>query len=253
MLRSSGLTRTALPRHTIVQICRKGSRSTVCRSAEQEVTTSITIAERPLIDDDVKMKATISALDSLLGSQDTALTSSSGVASSSSPSTSVPAPPRQPASSSPPGGIKLPSLPLGGDGSSNSSSTPRRKPAGLTFDQVMGFSGLAPEVINGRAAMIGFLVAISNELRTGESVFAQMVSGGAGQALIVILAVTIASFAPAIRGIPLDEVFNKAPKKVQEWGPFTAAAEGLNGRLAMLGISLLLFFERAGSTAFFLN
>ncbi|GIL76695.1 hypothetical protein Vretifemale_6290 [Volvox reticuliferus] len=152
MLRSSGLTRTALPRHTIVQICRKGSRSTVCRSAEQEVTTSITIAERPLIDDDVKMKATISALDSLLGSQDTALTSSSGVASSSSPSTSVPAPPRQPASSSPPGGIKLPSLPLGGDGSSNSSSTPRRKPAGLTFDQVMGFSGLAPEVINGRAA-----------------------------------------------------------------------------------------------------
>ncbi|GLI65395.1 hypothetical protein VaNZ11_008951 [Volvox africanus] len=249
MIFSFSVTRTALPRHATVQKCLEGRRSMVCRSAEQEAGTSVTISERPVIDDDPKMKATISALDSLLGSQEPAPTSSSRVVSSS-PSVSTAAP-RQPASSDLPGGVKLPSLPLGGN--SSTTSPPRRKPAGLTFEQVMGFSGLAPDVINGRAAMIGFFLAISNELRTGESVFAQMVSGGAGQALIVILAVTIASFAPAIRGIPLDEVFNKAPKKVKEWGPFTAAAEGLNGRLAMLGIALLLFFEGAGSTAFFLN
>ncbi|GIL55815.1 hypothetical protein Vafri_11170 [Volvox africanus] len=249
MFLSSGLTRTALPRHKLLQNCRNGRRNMVCRSAEQEAGTSVTI-ERPVIDDDTKMKTTILALDSLLGSQDPAPTSSSRVVSASSSSVSTAAP-RQPPSSGLPAGLKLPSLPLGGDSSTNSQS--RRKPAGLTFEQVMGFSGLAPDVINGRAAMIGFFLAISNELRTGESVFAQMVSGGAGQALIVILAVTIASFAPAIRGVPLDEVFNKAPKQVKEWGPFTAAAEALNGRLAMLGIALLLFFEGAGSTAFFLN
>lgn len=49
--------------------------------------------------------------------------------------------------------------------------------------------------------MIGFLAAFTGELRAGESVFSQMVSGGLGQMLIVILAVTVASFAPAISGV----------------------------------------------------
>jgi hypothetical protein len=57
---------------------------------------------------------------------------------------------------------------------------------------------------------------------------------------------------PDPQGAPLDEVFNKAPKKVKEWGPFGLAAEALNGRLAMIGIALLLFFEGAGSSAFFM-
>ena len=65
----------------------------------------------------------------------------------------------------------------------------------------MGFSGLAPEVINGRAAMIGFVCAFSAELRAGESVFSQMVSGGFVQMLMVILAVSVASFAPAVRQV----------------------------------------------------
>ncbi|GLC36321.1 hypothetical protein PLESTB_000774200 [Pleodorina starrii] len=250
MLQFSNLTRTALPRRARAQGYRKSWRS-VCRSAEQEGASSVTTIERPPVDEDVKVKATISALDALLG--DAASTPASSRAASSataSTSGSTAAPPRPASPPSAPGGIQLPKLPLGDN---NSGTAPRRKAAGLTFDQVMGFSGLAPEVINGRAAMIGFFLAISSELKTGESVFAQMVSGGAAQALIVILAVTVASFAPAIRGTPLDEVFNKAPKKVTEWGPFTAAAEGLNGRLAMIGLALLIFFEGAGSTAFFLN
>ncbi|KXZ42377.1 hypothetical protein GPECTOR_154g68 [Gonium pectorale] len=89
---------------------------------------------------------------------------------------------------------------------------------------------------------------------TGESVFAQMVSGGAAQALVVILAVTVASFAPAIRGTPLDRVFNKDTRQPPaEFGPFTPLAEVINGRAAMVGLAALLFFEGAGSTAFFLN
>eukprot|EP00198_Chlamydomonas_reinhardtii_P004874 XP_001694210.1 predicted protein [Chlamydomonas reinhardtii] len=117
----------------------------------------------------------------------------------------------------------------------------------------MGFSGLAPELINGRAAMIGIVVALANEAKTGESIFAQSVSGGAAQALAVIAVVTLASFAPAFRA-PLDAVFNKvAPKQLKEFGPFTAGAEMLNGRLAMAGLGLMLFFEGASPYAFFMN
>lgn len=47
------------------------------------------------------------------------------------------------------------------------------------------------------------MAAISGELNNGESVFAQTVSGGAGAAGLVIGAVLLASFAPAIRQVRL--------------------------------------------------
>lgn len=50
-------------------------------------------------------------------------------------------------------------------------------------------------------AVIGFVAAISAEIRTGESVFGQMVSGGFVSMLLVIAVVTAASFAPAIRQV----------------------------------------------------
>ncbi len=67
--------------------------------------------------------------------------------------------------------------------------------------QVMGFSGLAPELINGRAAMVGFLAAITSELGNGESLWAQLVSGGGSKAFLIILAIIVASFAPLIRQV----------------------------------------------------
>lgn len=88
-----------------------------------------------------------------------------------------------------------------------------------TFESVMNFEGYAPEIINGRAAMLGFVFALVGELATGESVFAQLLSGGAGLALLVILAVSLASFAPAVRQVPFDEMFGKG-KKPAEFGPF---------------------------------
>ncbi len=100
------------------------------------------------------------------------------------------------------------------------------------------------------SAVIGFVCAFSSELGNGESIFAQCVSGGAGKALLVILAVSVASFAPAVRGLSWDSVFNK-DKKPREFGPFTPQAELLNGRAAMLGLATMLFIEGANNQAFF--
>jgi tetrahydromethanopterin S-methyltransferase subunit C len=48
------------------------------------------------------------------------------------------------------------------------------------------------------AAVLGFMFAITREFGTGESVYAQLVSGGLASALLVIAGVTLASFAPAL-------------------------------------------------------
>jgi hypothetical protein len=50
-------------------------------------------------------------------------------------------------------------------------------------------------------AVLGFMAALSGELTNGESVFNQVLAGGAGPALLVILAVSVASFAPAVRQV----------------------------------------------------
>lgn len=76
--------------------------------------------------------------------------------------------------------------------------------------------------------MIGFVAAIASEMGNGESVFAQFLGGGAGKAALVILAVTVASFAPIIRGKSMGEIFGK-DKKPAEFGPFNANAEIING------------------------
>ncbi|KAF7150524.1 hypothetical protein RHSIM_Rhsim02G0028700 [Rhododendron simsii] len=70
------------------------------------------------------------------------------------------------------------------------------------FD-LLAFSGPAPERINGRLAMIGFVAAIAVELSKGEDVFAQISNGG----------------------IPCSN------------------AEMLNGRFAMLGLVALALTE----------
>ena len=37
-----------------------------------------------------------------------------------------------------------------------------------TMTDVMGFSGSAPEIVNGRLAMLGFVAALAAELSSGE-------------------------------------------------------------------------------------
>lgn len=54
---------------------------------------------------------------------------------------------------------------------------PVAKPS-TKFGDVFAFSGPAPERINGRLAMIGFVAAIGAELANGSDIFAQLSDGG---------------------------------------------------------------------------
>lgn len=81
--------------------------------------------------------------------------------------------------------------------------------------------------------MLGFIFAIGGEIGNGQSVFSQIVSGGGGEALFVILVVTLASFAPALRKISFAEMFGQDKKKpAPVFGPFDRNAELINGRAA---------------------
>lgn len=120
---------------------------------------------------------------------------------------------------------------------------------GMDFFKIMGAGGLAPEVINGRAAMIGFLAALGAELASHDSVFKQLGEGGLAGMLAVWAAVTAASFAPLARGKSVEETFLK--KNPESLGPFKADAEMLNGRAAMMGLLALLVLEGMSGQSFF--
>lgn len=121
---------------------------------------------------------------------------------------------------------------------------------GIDFFKIMGAGGLAPEVINGRAAMVGFLAAVGAELATQDSIFKQLGEGGTGGMLFVFAAVAAASFAPIIQGKSAQETFLKGSAP-EAFGPFNAQAEMLNGRAAMMGLLFLLAAEASQGQAFF--
>ena len=86
--------------------------------------------------------------------------------------------------------------------------------------EVMGFSG-APEIINGRLAMLGFVAALGAELSTGDSVVKQLSEEPTLISLTFII-FAAASLVPAF-----------ARRKADVVGPFTPQAEMTNGRAAM--------------------
>ncbi|KAF8057135.1 RH3A [Scenedesmus sp. PABB004] len=176
------------------------------------------------------VQSTLSVLDSLLPVQP-------------EPSTSAPAPPSSAGGASAPAPVAQPAA------AARPQAARPGKP--LSFEQVMAFEGVAPEVVNGRAAMLGFVAAVSAEVH-GDSLFSQLLAGGGVSALAVIAAVTLASFAPAVRSVPLADVFNKGAGAPKSFGPFTPAAELINGRAAMLGLMALVFIEGTGQQPFFL-
>jgi hypothetical protein len=49
-------------------------------------------------------------------------------------------------------------------------------------------------------AVLGFVAAVAAETH-GDSLFSQLLAGGFSSALVVIAAVTLASFAPAVRQV----------------------------------------------------
>merc|ERR1711924_214065 len=104
----------------------------------------------------------------------------------------------------------------------------------LSFGDAMAFAGPAPETINGRLAMLGFIAALGAEAASGETVFQQI---GDAEPSILFAA---ASLIPTLKGV-----------KKEKFAFFSPEAEMLNGRAAMIGFALLLAIEAKSGAAFF--
>ncbi|MCD7464556.1 hypothetical protein HAX54_052982 [Datura stramonium] len=112
---------------------------------------------------------------------------------------------------------------------------PLAKPkASTNFVDAFSFSGPAPERINGRLAMIGFVAAIGVELANGADLSAQLSSGGFSWFLGSSALLTLASLIPLFQGVTAES---------KSGGIMSADAEIWNGRFAMLGLVALAFTE----------
>ncbi|XP_058203278.1 early light-induced protein 1, chloroplastic-like [Rhododendron vialii] len=116
---------------------------------------------------------------------------------------------------------------------------PPKAKVSTDFFDVLAFSGPAPERINGRLAMIGFMAAIAVELSKGEDLFTQISNGGIPWFLLpwflLITGVLSAAFL-----IPLFSGVTMESKSKPFW---SSNAEMWNGRFAMLGLVALAFTE----------
>jgi len=101
------------------------------------------------------------------------------------------------------------------------------------ISEVMSFSGLLPEIINSRAAMLGMLAAFGAELSTREPILKQIQYAPLAVAAAFVT-IVIASLAPVLRNANLN---------IDGAGPFTQKAEVINGRVAMVAFALTIAVE----------
>ncbi|XP_055960745.1 early light-induced protein 1, chloroplastic-like isoform X2 [Mercurialis annua] len=102
------------------------------------------------------------------------------------------------------------------------------------FSDVLAFSGPAPERINGRLAMVGFVAAIAVEVAKGQDLLTQVSDGGITWFIGTSVLLSLASLIPLFKGINAESKSD---------GVMTSDAELWNGRFAMLGLVALAFTE----------
>ena len=102
------------------------------------------------------------------------------------------------------------------------------------FGDVFAFSGPAPETINGRLAMVGFVAAVAVELASGQDLLTQLSSGGVSRFVISAVLLSIASLVPMFKGVSTESKSQPV---------FSSSAEMWNGRLAMIGLVALAVTE----------
>jgi hypothetical protein len=99
----------------------------------------------------------------------------------------------------------------------------------------LAFSGPAPERINGRLAMVGFVTALAVEAGRGDGLLSQLRSG-TGQAWFAytVAVLSVASLVPLLQGESAEG---------RAGAIMNANAELWNGRFAMLGLVALAATE----------
>ncbi|KAK9179684.1 hypothetical protein WN943_028888 [Citrus x changshan-huyou] len=115
-----------------------------------------------------------------------------------------------------------------------STQPPKLPRISTKFSDVFAFSGPAPERINGRLAMIGFVAALAVELSKGQDVFAQLSDGGVAWFLGTSVLLSVASLVPLFKGVSVESKSD---------GFMTSDAELWNGRFAMMGLVALAVTE----------
>uniref|UniRef100_A0A453II79 Uncharacterized protein n=2 Tax=Aegilops tauschii subsp. strangulata TaxID=200361 RepID=A0A453II79_AEGTS len=120
---------------------------------------------------------------------------------------------------------------------------PKPKPkANPSVWDALAFSGPAPERINGRLAMVGFVAALSVEAARGGGLLDQAGSGaGLGWFLTTAAVFSVASLVPLLQGQSVES---------KSSGVWSADAELWNGRFAMLGLVALAITEFITGTPF---
>ncbi|KAI3989456.1 hypothetical protein MKX01_022731 [Papaver californicum] len=104
------------------------------------------------------------------------------------------------------------------------------------FTDLLAFSGPAPERINGRLAMIGFVASMGVEVAGGTDVARQLTDGGIPWSLGTSIVLSLASLIPLSKGISVES-------KSDGVMTLTSKAELWNDRIAMLGLVALVFTE----------
>ena len=120
---------------------------------------------------------------------------------------------------------------------------------GVPMGEVMAFSGVAPELINGRLAMLGFAACAGAEVATGET-FSQQLAASPVPVIAGAAVFILAGFMPKFRGEEMNPAFGWAHLKGSKFSDI-ASIEMLNGRTAMIGLAILIIQEQLNGTTVF--